>query len=198
MAELFDFQAHVNLVSREAEILVNTFREKGAQRFGRAIGAAAFLAFGSYMLLYRPPQVKSERLDAEISKAKTLYENAQKYKELRDQLLGAYSRLPSDKDRSQWLFNSVHESLDKSGLVTENIKSVQEQDYNGFIFQSLPFEVNVRFPELYDWILRVENARPTMHLMSINIAKKTTGDADIGYNSTMCEIGTVIPKKRYQ
>jgi hypothetical protein len=193
-------EPYLELISREAEILVGTLRERGAQRFGRAFGAAGFMIFAAFMLVFRPAQTKSDRLDAEINRARTLYENAEKYKEMRDQLQGAYARLPTEKDRAQWLFNSVHESLEKSGLVTENIRSVQEQEVSGLVYQSLGVALNVRFPDFYDWLLRVENARPAMHLQTVDISKKNSiiNELSIGYNETSCTIGTVIPKKRYQ
>jgi len=193
------FQTQWAALAREVETLVSAVREKGAKRFGRAFGAAGFMIFASYWLLYRPPQAKSERLDAEIARAKKLRENADQYQQLRDQLQGAYSRLPRETDREQWLFNSVRESVEKSGLVTDDIKSVQEQELNGLVFQSLPVSLNLKFAEFYDWLLRLENARPMMHVSAVDISKKGDIDASsIGYNSTSCSIATVIPKKRFQ
>ncbi len=195
MAAQLDLKPYMELLSREIGVVVNTVREKGAKRFGRAFGAAGFMVFAAYMGVYRPPQAKSARLSAEIAHAKMMADYGAQYATLRDELAAAYRLLPRVEDRDQWLSNSVRDSLNVGGLITEDFKPVREQELNGLVFQTSAVTVTVRFADLYDWILRLESAKPMMHLQTLDLSKKTD---KMGYNSASCEISTVIPLKRYR
>jgi type II secretory pathway component PulM len=183
------------LVNAEISTVVGLFKEKGAKRFGRAIGAAAGVAFGAYFLLYSPPQKKSALLQAQIEKARALATAAARYKDLHDQLAVAYGGLPTLNEREQWLSNSTRDSLNVSGLVTEDFKPVEESKVNGLIFQVSAVAMSLRFAELFDWILRVENAKPLMHLQSVDLQKRVDV---MGLNQARCQISTVIPEKRFR
>jgi hypothetical protein len=189
-----DLKPYADVAVREVETIVNTLREKGAKRFGRAFGAAGAVIFGAYFLVYMPPQQKSARLQAQIDAAKTMADFGTQYKDLRDQLNAAYTGMPQIADREQWLSNSVRDSLNVAGLVTEDFKPVREQELNGLIFQVTSVALSLRFSEFYDWILRMESARPLMHVQSVELGKKRES---VGYNGVTCDIATVIPKKRF-
>lgn len=193
-----DLKPYLEIVLREGEIVLSTMRDKGAKRFGRAFATAGFLIFGSYMLLYRPPQSKSEKLDAQIKNAKMMHEYGDKYALLRDQLVGAYGRLPSVNDREQWLSNSVRALLDAGKLDTEDFKPTHESEKNGLIFQMSSVSMNLRFSDFYSLVLRIESAKPIMHLQRADVNKKTDilDTQSIGLALTSCDISTVIPKKR--
>ena len=193
-------KAHVEPLLREAALLTSVIREKGVRRFARAGGMAVFMVFTAYTMLYRSPQSKSQRLDAEIRRAKMIHDYGEKYNSLRGQLQSDYARLPTFGDREQWLSNSVRASLDQGGLVSEDFRPTREQELNGLIFQGASVSLKLRFAEFYAWLLRLENARPMMRLKSFAIAKKTeTADPSlIGVVSATCDVATVIPKKRLQ
>jgi hypothetical protein len=193
-----ELQAIQENLAREVDIVFGTLRDKGAKRFLRAFVAAGFMVFGAYMLLYRPPQIKSARLDAEIAHAKQMHDYGEKYSELRDQLSGAYARLPSVNDREQWLSNSVRALLDASKLESNDFKPMRESEKNGLIFQLSPITLDLRFADLYGLILRIENAKPIMHLQRVDIMKANDGGdpTAIGMAKAGCDITTVIPKKR--
>jgi type II secretory pathway component PulM len=195
MATQIDFSAYTRAVTDEINVVVGAFKEKGVKRFGRALGGAAFLVFVAYVGVYLPPQQKSARLQSEINRAKQLADYAAQFKDLRDQLNWAYAGLPSLKDREQWLSNSVRDSLLVGGLEPENFTPVKENDLNGLVFQTSSVVLTLRFSEFFDWLLRVENAKPLMHMNSIDLSKKPD---KIGYNVASCDISTVIPKKRFQ
>lgn len=189
-----DLKPYAEAVIREFTVVTGTFRDKGPKRFGRAFGAAAFMVFAAYFLVYMPPQKKSERLQAEIDRAKMMADFGAQFKDLRDQLNAAYNGMPQINDREQWLSNSVRDSLNVAGLVTEDFKPIREQELNGLIFQVSTVALSLRFSEFFDWLLRLESARPLMHLQSLELAKKRD---NVGYNSVNCDIATVIPKKRF-
>jgi type II secretory pathway component PulM len=195
MALQIDMKTVVEAVSEEITVVVNTLREKGAKRFGRALGTAGAVAAGAYILVYLPPQQKSARLQAEIDKARVLANYGSQYKDLRDQAALAYAGLPTLADREQWLANSVRDSLLAGGLEPENFTPVKESVANGLIFQVSSVSLTVRFAEFYDWLLRLENAKPLMHVQSVALAKIGT---KLGYNAATCEVSTVIPKKRFR
>jgi hypothetical protein len=189
-----DLNAYVAVISEEVSIVVGTLKEKGAKRFGRALGGAAFFVFAAYMGLYMPPQRKSALLQAQIDKAKEMADYGMKFKDLRDQVNGAYAGLPSLADREQWLSNSVRDSLLIGSLEPENFTPVTESEINGLIFQTSSITLTLRFSEFFDWLLRLENAKPLMHMSSVDLMK--IGDR-IGYNKATCVVSTVIPAKRF-
>jgi len=189
---------YLEIASTELEIVVGAVREKGAKRFLRAFVAAGMMIFGSYVLLYVPPQAKSARLDADIQRAKTLHEYGEKYSDLRLQLLSVYARMPAEKEREQWLSNSVRHLLDELGLVTDEFRPVAESKRNGLIFQTSDVEMSAHFSDFYALLLRVESSRPLMHVQKADVTKKTDIDpAMIGAMQLSCQIATVIPEKRF-
>jgi type II secretory pathway component PulM len=190
-----DFNAVVAAVSEEINIVLGTLKEKGAERFGRALGGAIFLVFAAYVGVYLPPQKKASRLQAQIDHAKQMADYGQQFKDLRDQLNGAYNGMPDLNDREQWLSNSVRDSLLVGGLEPENFTPVKENELNGLIFQTSSVTLTLRFSEFYDWLLRIENAKPLMHMNSVDLVKKAD---KIGYNGVTCDISTVIPKLRFR
>lgn len=193
-APKIDPNVYVAAISEEISIVAVTLKEKGAERFARALGGALFLVFTAYAGIYMPPQKKSARLQAQIDHAKMLADYGAQFKDLRDQLNGAYNGLPALNDREQWLANSVRDSLLVGGLEPENFAPVKESELNGLVFQSSSVTLTLRFSEFFDWLLRVENAKPLMHMNSVDLVKKAD---KIGFNAATCEISTVIPMKRF-
>lgn len=194
MALKIDPKVLVTLITEEVGIVVGTLKEKGPKRFGRALGGAAGIVFGAYVLIYTPPQKKSEALQSQIDQAKMMANYGAQFKDLRDQVNLAYAGLPTLTDREQWLTNSVRDSLLVGGLEPENFTPVKETDLNGLIFQTSSVALTLRFSEFFDWLLRIESAKPLMHMNSVSLTKKTDR---IGYNTATCDITTVIPKKRF-
>ena len=194
MPTAIDIRRHAEAVIYEVSTVLGVLNEKGRKRFGRTFLLSGFMIFAAYSGLYTPPQQKSELLGAEIKKAKTTFEYATQYKDLRDQLAAACLFLPSISEREQWLTNSVRDSLNAGGLVTDDFKPLREEENTGLIFQTSTVSVNLRFSEFYDWLLRLESAKPMMHLLSMNLTKK----GSFWYNAATFEIGTIVPKKRYR
>ena len=195
MAAKIDLNVYVSAVTEEVSIVVGTLKEKGAKRFGRALGAAAGIVIVAYMFIYMPPQKKSALLQSQIDKAKMLSDYGTKFKAARDQVNGAYAGLPSLADREQWLSNSVRDSLLVGNLEPENFTPVKESEVNGLIYQTSSISLTLRFSDFFDWLLRIENAKPLMHMNSVDLGKKADR---IGFNTASCDISTVIPKKRFQ
>jgi len=194
MAQNIDPKVVLGAIGDEVNLFINTLRDKGGKRFGRAFVVAGFLVFAAYAGVYMPPQQKSARLQSQIDKAKALSDFGDRYKDLRDQLNAAYKGLPAIGDREQWLSNSVRDSLSVAGLVTEDFKPVREQEMNGLIFQASGVTLTLKFSEFFDWLLRIESAKPMLHVQSIEIGKKKE---QVGLNGAAAEIATVIPKKRF-
>jgi hypothetical protein len=190
-----DLNLYVSAVTEEINIVIGTLKEKGTERFGRALGGAIFLVFAAYVGVYLPPQKKSARLQAQIDHAKQLADYGSQFKDLRDQLNGAYNGLPALNDREQWLSNSVRDSLLVGGLEPESFTPVKEVELSGLVFQTSSVVLTLRFSEFYDWVLRIENAKPLMHMNSVDLNKKAD---KIGYNGATCDITTVIPKMRFR
>lgn len=194
MAANIDLKPYVAALQGEFDMLVSTMREKGAKRFGKALAISSVLVFASYAGLYAPPRKKSARLQSEIDAARKLSEFGTQYKDLRDQLAASYAQLPTLADKEMFLSNAVIDSLKAEGLTPENFQPVREQEQTGLVFQSCSIAMPVKFNEFYSWLLRLESAKPLMHLQTVDLMKKTDV---IGQNSVQADITTVIPKKRF-
>lgn len=188
-------KAYYDVVIREISIVAGALKEKGGKRFGRAFGVAGFLIFAAYAGVYMPPQKKSERLQSEIDRARIIAGYGAQYKDLREQLSVGYSRLPALADREQWLSNSVRDSLNAGNLVTEDFKPVREEEVNGLVFQHSAIAMTSKFAEFYDWLLRLESAKPMMHVETLELSKKMD---KVGLNTVECSVETVIPKRSFR
>jgi type II secretory pathway component PulM len=194
MAEKIDPQVVIALVKSEVEIMVSTIRDKGGKRFGKAFGFAGVMVALAYFGLYSPPQKKIGRLQREIDKAKAMSEAGGQYKDIRDQLAAAYAQVPQMKDREQWLSNAMIDSLRADNLTPDSFKPVSENELSGLIFQSSTVQLTIKFEQFYDWLMRLEGARPLMHVASFDVQKKPEA---LGWNGVTCEVTTVIPKRRF-
>lgn len=190
-----DWRPWVALAQAEADVVFGTLREKGARRFVKAIGLAAAMVALAYAGLYAPVRKKSSRLQSQIDAARTLHQHATQYQALRDQLGSAYAQLPRWADREMFLSNAVIDSLKAENLTPENFQPVMESEAAGLVFQSSKLSMPVRFGEFYAWVLRLESARPLMHLQLVDLKKQ--GDT-IGMNAVQAEIATIVPKRRFE
>lgn len=181
-------------VKTEAELVFATIRRRGAKRFGKALGIAGIFVAVAYYGIYKPPQDKISRLQKEIDTARAMSESGTAYQELRGQLASSYGSLPNMKDQQHWLSNSMIDSLRADNLTPELFRPVAEMEADGLIFQTSTVQLTIKFSDLYTWLMRLESAKPLMHISSLDIAKK----ADmIGWNVVGASVMTAIPKKRY-
>lgn len=188
-----DLKVYGDLVKAEFELVYQTVKDKGGKRFGKAFGLAGIMIVIAYGGIYAPPKKKLSRLDRDIASAKAMFDSGGQFKELRDSLTASYSRLPPLKDRAQWLGNATMDSLRAEGITPEAIKPMTENDMKGLVFQSQPVQLTAKFSEFYAWLLRLESAKPLMHLQGAEISKK---DDRIGHNSVNCIVTTVVPTRR--
>lgn len=194
MAQNIDLQPYVAALQTELEMVMATMKEKGGKRFGKAFGIAGVMVFLAYAGVYAPPKKKAARLQSEIDAARTLSQYGNQYKDLRDRLTACYAQLPQVKDKDMFLSNAVIDSLKAEGLTPETFQPVREQELSGLLFQASNITMPVKFSEFYSWVVRLESAKPLMHLQSADLTKKPEM---VGVNAVQAEITTVIPKKRF-
>jgi type II secretory pathway component PulM len=194
MAQNIDPKVLLAQALSELDLIVTTVRTKGAKRFLKPVAISLIAVCATYILVYAPPKKKKARLQSEIDAARTLSEFGQQYKDLRDSLASCYAQLPQPKDREMFLSNAVIDSLKAESLTPETFQPVREQEQAGLIFQASNIAMPVKFADFYSWLVRVESAKPLMHLQTLELLKKSDV---IGLNAATAEITTVIPKKRY-
>lgn len=194
MAQNIDLKPFADAAKAELEMVMATVKEKGGKRFGKAFAIAGIMVFLAYAGVYAPPKKKAARLQSEIDAARKLSDFGTRYKDLRDQLGAIYAQLPDTKDREMFLSNAVIDSLKAEGLAPETFQPVREQEAAGLVFQTSNIAMPVRFGEFYSWMVRLETAKPLMHLQNVELTKKTDL---VGINTVTAEIGTVIPKRRF-
>ena len=189
-----DVKPYVEAILREISIVSGTLKEKGSKRFSRTFVLAGFMVFAAYFGVYNPPQKKSARLAAEIKRAKMMSDYSDQYKDLRAKLAAAYTNLPGTAEREQWLSNSMRDSLSAGGLIPEDFRPVREEEASGLVFQTATVSIKLRFSEFFDWLLRLESAKPMMHMASMEFVKK----GGEGYNFATFDVSTVVPVKRFR
>jgi hypothetical protein len=189
-----DFSAYTKVLKAEVDLITSTMRDKGAKRFGKAFGIAGAFVFAAYTFIYKPPQAKIAALGRQIEAAQAMSASGQRYRELRDMLAGSYGNLPFLKDQAQWLSNAMIDSLRADGLTPESFKPVVETEQSGLIFQTSSVVMSLKFNDVYVWLLRLESAKPLMHISMLEVNKKPD---IIGVNQVSCSVMTAIPKKRF-
>jgi hypothetical protein len=174
---------------REARTVFSTLREKGRERFGRTLLIALALVGGSYKGLYLPAQNKLSMLAQTITSAKTLSENADSYRLLREKLEAGYVQLPAQKDKDQFLMNAVLETLRAEGLMSESLRPPDQ--VNGELLSSQQTMVNaqLKFTEVLSWLARLEASQPHLHVLELALDKKKD---KIGYCDVRVGVGTAV------
>lgn len=190
----FDLNRVVNALQEEARLVSFTLKDKGTARFTKAVGIAVAMVAASHFFVYTPPVKKLARLDKKLAEAQATAQYADAYKEMRERLNALYSRLPAEKDRSQWLHATVVESLRAEGLIADSILPPSESEQSGLVFQSVSVQLTTRFPDLMRWLARIEGTKPMIHVASLSVAKKS-GQPD--QTDAAVILSTVIPKVRY-
>jgi hypothetical protein len=189
-----DLNVYLNLVKAEGELVLNTIRQRGGKRFGKAFGMAGAMIAAAYFGVYKPPQDKISRLTEQIEAARAMSQSSAAYKDVRDQLAGSYGTLPLLKDQQQWLSNAMIESLRADNLTPEMFRPVMENEQSGLIFQTSTVQLTIGFDQIYHWLIRLEGAKPMMHVSNLEIVKKQDM---IGMNVVSASVMTAIPKKRF-
>jgi type II secretory pathway component PulM len=189
-----DLNAYLAPVKAEGELVLNTLRQRGGKRFGKAFGMAALMIAAAYFGVYKPPQDKISRLTAKIDAARAMSQSSAAYKDVRDQLSGSYGSLPLLKDQSQWLSNAMIDSLRADNITPETFRPVIETEVSGLIFQTSTVQLTISFNEVYTWLMRLESAKPMMHVSSLEVSKKQDL---LGKNLVSASVMTAIPKKRF-
>lgn len=185
---------HVAAAKSEYEVVSATIKEKGLKRFANAFAVAGTLFAVAYFGIYKPPQNRIVRLQAEIEAARAMSKAGSEYKSLKEQLERSYAMLPAAKDRQQWLSNAMIESMRVEKLTPEMFRPVSEIDSGGLIFQTSTVQLSIKFAEAYAWLVRLEAAKPLMQVSSFELVKKQ--DA-VGMNQVSVSVMTAIPKKRF-
>lgn len=188
-----DPNAILDFVKSELKLVSGVVRDKGGKRFGRAFALAGIMVLIAYAGVYAPSQKKLKLLDREIAAARAMHESGTLYAEMSSALQAVYANLPQIKDRDQWLGNATIDSLRAEGITPESLSTPVDNEVKNIIVQKQVVAMVARFSEFYSWLLRVESAKPLMHVQSVDLGKK---DEPIGYNSISCDVTTVIPKRR--
>ncbi len=189
-----DLSPYLRAARIEADLVLMTIRDKGMKRFGKVFALSAFFISAAYFGVYLPPQNKISRLQREIDAARALSDVSAKYLDLRDQLAVVYGTLPQLKDQQQWLSNAMIESLQAENLTPEMFQPVVESESSGLIFQTSTVQLELKFNDLYRWLLRLESAKHLMHVYTLDVAKTATLP---GLNIVSASVMTAIPKKRF-
>lgn len=198
MAINIDFSKLNGLLSRlqeEVLVVVNTLREKSAERFARPLLVCGVMILASYRLVYLPTANKLKELDAGLATAKATAQYADAYKDLRDRLESLYSQLPPLKDKDQWLLNSLVESLRADNIVSDSFQAPKEQETasKSLIAQSVDVRSKLKYAQILSWLTRVEGLKPLLSVTALEITKNSQ---QIGENDFSCSLGTAIPKTR--
>ena len=132
----------------ELQLINNTIKDKGHQRFQRAFILAAILVFAAYYLLYMPSRTKLSRIQRSIDVARLTAQSADTYKQLRDQIKSTQAMLPKTSDKDKFLTQAVIETLKSEGITSDSIQPPVEKVQGDVVYQSLSVSAEVRFAEV--------------------------------------------------
>lgn len=183
----------IEFLQDEIKLVSATMKDRGANRFGRAIALALVMVLFSYALVYKPPAKKILALQRKVAEAQSTAQFAEQYKDLRLRLLSAYAQLPPMKGRDQWLTNTVVESMRSENIFADSIQPPSEADQSGLVFQKVDVTVALKFAEAVSWLNRLENTKPFLHVSSFALSKRPES---LGTNGVNCGIATVIAARR--
>ena len=192
--ERIDFNRVVETIQDEIRSVFGTLKDKGANRFGRALALSLALPFAAYLLIYTPAMRKLAHLDDELSRARLMARQADDYNQVKNRLLVAYSKLPLPKDRANWLSDTVKEALRSENIVASQLPAPSEEDVHGIVTQNLSIGMNLKFSELMALLTRLEASKPLIHISRVELTKNST---PLGNNTVNCVFSTVIFTERY-
>lgn len=173
----------------ELQLVSGTIKEKGQQRFQRAILLAAIIVFGAYYLLYGPSQKNLNQIEKQIQMAQLTAQSADGYKQLRDQIREAYALLPRSEDKDKFLTQAVIETLRSEGITSDSIQPPDEIIHGEAAYQTISVSAQVKFAEVVAWIARLEAARPYLKVTGLDIQKSSR----LGYCTIKADVATMIP-----
>jgi len=189
-----DFNRIVEKIQNEIKLVSSTLKDKGTNRFGRAILVALCVPLAAYQLVYAPSKKKLYNLDGEIKTAQTRAQNVDTYSELKTRLNMAYAQLPLPKDRANWLGDTVKEALRSQGIVASGFAPPTEEETNGVVVQDLNITMDVKFSDLMGFLARVEATKPMLLVTHLEMTKKVE---QIGRNEVTCGLRTIILTERF-
>jgi len=189
-----DFNRLVSKIQDEIRLVSATLKDKGSNRFGRALLVALGAPAVCYFLVYTPAQRKLDLIDGELKVARDAAKHADTYKDLKDKVNNTYSLLPLPKDRANFLSDAVKEALRAEVIVPTDFQPPNDTDVPGGVVQSLSITMRVKFPELMAFLARMETHKPLIHVNSLEL-KKNTGQ--LGYNDVVCGVSTIILPGRF-
>ncbi len=177
----------------DLELVVGSFREKGAKHFARPLVIGSLLILVAHLLGYKPAAQRLRTLGSKLAAARAAAQYADTYEAARDKLASIYSQTPQLKDRDQWLLGVLVESLKADGIVTDTLQPVTEMEDKGVIFQRASMSSTLNFKEIVRWIARIESTTPTVFIESLSVTKRAD---PIGQNTVNSAIVIAIPRNR--
>ena len=188
-----DFAKLAAFVQSEANLVVGAVREKGGRYFQRPFAVAGAIIGVSY-LVYLQPISRQAHIEAALNAAKATEQYNDQYKDIHDTLYSLYRQLPLIKDRDQFLFNALIDSLKEENIVSDSLKPPSEDENATLIYQTVTMTSRLKFSEFISWLSRIESAKPTLRVVHFDLSKQVD---QIGQNNVSCSIVTIIPKVRY-
>lgn len=183
-----------NLVKQEVEVVVATFKEKGAERFARPLAGALIAILAGHQVLYKPSQKKLARVTGTVRAAEATSKYADEYVSVRDAVRAAHSKLPGPRDKDTFLFEKVREALNAENLVTGTLAPPSSIEHAGLARQTMTLTLELKFQQLVSFLARLEAIKPAIVLTSLDLNRSQS--QGIGYNRVTLEVTTVIPLRR--
>jgi Tfp pilus assembly protein PilO len=189
-----DINHYVVLVQDEIKLVFSTLKDKGSERFGRALIIGLGLPVAVYMLVYGPADRKLSHLDNDLNAARNTAKYADSYKDLKDRLVYAYLQLPLPKDRKNFLTDSVKAALHSQKIVATEFRPPTDEESNGIVVQNLSITMNVKFSDLMAFLTQIDATKPMIHVSAVEIMKRAE---PIGRNDVTVGLSTIILTERY-
>lgn len=189
-----DWKAGLSAVLEEIGLMISTVKEKGVPYFLRPLAVAGMMIFAGYYMVYLPPTNKIKRIEKKLVTSRAVARYSGTYTEFHDRLARIYPQLPQAKDRADWLYKTIIDTLKAQNIVSDALRPPIDDDVGGLIYQTTSVSSKLKFNEVYALIERLESVKPSLQITNLEISKVKE---DIGYNKVTCSVDTVIPLRRY-
>lgn len=181
-------------IQDEIRTISSTIKDKGRERFSRALLVALAVPCAIYFGVYARARKQLAGVAGQLQVARDTAKHLDTYKDLKNRLDYSYALLPQPKDRANFLSETVKEALRSEGIVATDFQPPSDIDVPGGVIQNLNIKMRVKFPELMALLVRLEANKPLIYVNTLDIAKL---NEPIGLNEVSCGLSTVILTERF-
>lgn len=145
--------------------------EKGAGPFKKPLMFAVSAVLILYLALYSPLSSKVARKKSEVYNLEAIAAHYNDYENVRTRFMDYQKRLPSIKDKDEWLSYILTSLARKHGIVFETFSSQTEVEMDNLLIVSREATMTTSYSKLGKWLSEMENSKIFIKVTEFNLKK---------------------------